>query len=182
MYDWLQQFVNPAFMPHGHCYLWRSDILWTHVLSDAAIGIAYYLIPLVLGILIYKRKSALPHKEVFALFIAFIFFCGTTHFVQIYVTWFPMYEYQGWLKALTAFTSVLTAFVLAPKLPQLIRLSSVEEDYQQNLDELSTLKTQNELMSSIYSVTLNREENIIELKKEVNKLMLELGREAKYST
>lgn len=182
MYDWLQQFVNPAFMPHGHCYLWRSDILWTHVLSDAAIGIAYYLIPLVLGILIYKRKSALPHKEVFALFIAFIFFCGTTHFVQIYVTWFPMYEYQGWLKALTAFTSVLTAFVLAPKLPQLIRLSSVEEDYQQNLNELSTLKTQNELMSSIYSVTLNREENIIELKKEVNKLMLELGREAKYST
>lgn len=182
MHDWLQQFINPSFMPHGHCYLWRSDILWTHVLSDAAIGIAYYLIPLVLGILIYKRKNALPHKEIFALFIAFIFFCGTTHFVQIYVTWFPMYEYQGWLKALTAFTSVLTAFVLAPKLPQLIRLSSVEEDYQQNLDELNTLKTQNELMSSIYSVTLNREENIIELKKEVNKLMLELGREAKYST
>lgn len=182
MHDWLQQFINPSFMPHGHCYLWRSDILWTHVLSDAAIGIAYYLIPLVLGILIYKRKSALPHKEIFALFIAFIFFCGTTHFVQIYVTWFPMYEYQGWLKALTAFTSVLTAFVLAPKLPQLIRLSSVEEDYQQNLAELKTLKKQNELMSSIYSVTLNREENIIELKKEVNKLMLELGREAKYST
>ncbi|XPF93177.1 hypothetical protein ACM9HF_14250 [Colwellia sp. RE-S-Sl-9] len=182
MHDWLQQFINPSFMPHGHCYLWRSDILWTHVLSDAAIGIAYYLIPLVLAILIYKRKNALPHKELFALFIAFIFFCGTTHFVQIYVTWFPMYEYQGWLKALTAFTSILTAFVLAPKLPQLIRLSSVEEDYQQNLAELKTLKKQNELMSSIYSVTLNREENIIELKKEVNKLMLELGRDARYST
>jgi hypothetical protein len=31
LFDWLQ----PAnFMPHGHCYLWRPDVLWLHVGSD----------------------------------------------------------------------------------------------------------------------------------------------------
>lgn len=180
MNEWLQQFINPTFMPHGHCYLWRPDILWTHVASDVAIGIAYYLIPIVLGILIYKRQGALPHKDIFALFIAFIFFCGTTHFVQIYVTWYPLYEYQGWLKALTAFTSVLTVLVIAPKLPQLIRLSSIEEDHKQTLDELKTLKAKNEQMNSVFSATLDREENIINLKKEVNELRLELNREKQY--
>ena len=182
MQDWLQQFVNPAFMPHGHCYLWRADILWTHVISDAAIGISYYLIPVVLGIIIYKRQGKLPHKEIFALFIAFIFFCGTTHFVQIYVTWYPLYEYQGWLKALTAFTSVLTAAVLAPKLPQLIRLTSIEEDYNNNLEELAAVKAKNEQMNSVYSVTLDREENIIKLKQEVNALLLAAGNEKRYET
>lgn len=180
MNEWLQQFVNPTFMPHGHCYLWRPDILWTHVLADASIGVSYYLIPIVLGILIYKRQGSLPHKDIFALFIAFIFFCGTTHFVQIYVTWYPLYEYQGWLKALTAFTSVLTVLVIAPKLPQLIRLSSIEEDHQRNLTELSQIKEKNEQMNSVFSATLDREENIIELKKEVNELLFELKRENKY--
>lgn len=180
MQDWLQQFINPSFMPHGHCYLWRSDILWTHVISDAAIGIAYFLIPLVLGVIIYKRQDALPHKDIFALFIAFIFFCGTTHFVQIYVTWYPLYEYQGWIKALTAFTSVLTVIVLAPKLPQLIRLSGVEEENNRNLKELALLKSQNEQMNSVYSATLDREEKIMTMKKEVNELLAELGKEQRY--
>lgn len=180
MNEWLQQFVNPSFMPHGHCYLWRPDILWTHVISDAVIGIAYYVIPIVLGILIYKRKDALPHKEVFALFMAFIFFCGTTHFVQIYVTWYPLYEYQGWLKALTAFISLLTAIVLAPRLPQLIRLSSLEEDYRSCLQKVKELESNNEQLDAVYTATIHREENIIALKKEVNTLMAEMGRPQRY--
>ncbi|MBA6363403.1 hypothetical protein H4J42_06575, partial [Colwellia sp. BRX8-8] len=58
MNEWLQQFANPNFMPHGHCYLWRPDILWTHVISDITIGVAYYLITIILGILLYKRKES----------------------------------------------------------------------------------------------------------------------------
>jgi len=182
MNEWLQQFANPNFMPHGHCYLWRPDILWTHVLSDLSIGISYYLIPIVFGILIYKGKNALPHKEVFALFMAFIFFCGTTHFVNIYVTWYPAYDYQGWLKAVTAFTSVLTVIVLAPKLPQLINLTSIEENYRQLKNDYDKLLGQNDKMNKIYEATLDREQKIIELKREVNALMADLGKKARYDT
>jgi HAMP domain-containing protein len=180
MQDWLQQFANPNFMPHGHCYMWRPDILWTHVISDLTIGIAYYLIPTILGILLYKRKETVPYKDLFGLFMAFIFFCGTTHFVAIYVTWYPAYEYQGWLKALTAFTSILTVIVLAPKLKELIRLPGVEVNYQNTLKELEEIKQKNIQMGHIYSVTLDREDRIIELKKEVNALMHELKREPAY--
>ena len=180
MNEWLQQFANPNFMPHGHCYLWRPDILWTHVISDAVIGIAYYVIPIVFGLLIMKRKGVLPHKDLFALFTAFIFFCGTTHFVQIYITWYPMYEYQGWLKVLTAFTSILTALVLAPKLPQLLKFSTLEDDYRNNLKELETLRIKNEQMNAVYSATIRREQKVIELQKEINDLMTEMGREKPY--
>ncbi|MBA6291078.1 hypothetical protein H4J58_13895 [Colwellia sp. MB3u-70] len=180
MNEWLQQFANPNFMPHGHCYLWRPDILWTHVTADITIGVAYYLITLIIGILLYKRKESVPHKDIFALFMAFIFFCGTTHFVAIYVTWYPAYEYQGWIKALTAFTSILTAIVLAPKLPQLIRLPGVEVKYHSAMAELEAIKQKNKQMSSVYSVTLDREDRILELKKEVNALMSELDRAQSY--
>lgn len=180
MNEWLEQFLNPAFMPHGHCYLWRPDILWTHVISDAAIGIAYYLIPVLLGVLIAKRKSELPHKDVFFLFIAFIFFCGTTHFVNIYVTWYPAYEYQGWLKALTAFVSVLTVLAIAPKLPNLIKLSGIEDQYRLAQVEIDTLKVKNTQMNELYALTLNREDKIVALKNEVNMLLGQLNKEAKY--
>ncbi|MBA6339192.1 hypothetical protein H4J57_18545 [Colwellia sp. BRX8-7] len=167
-------------MPHGHCYLWRPDILWTHVISDITIGVAYYLITIILGILLYKRKESVPYKDIFALFMAFIFFCGTTHFVAIYVTWYPAYEYQGWIKALTAFTSILTAIVLAPRLPDLIQLPGVEIKYHEALKDVEALKHKNAQMSSVYSATLDREERVIELKKEVNALMIELKREHAY--
>ena len=180
MQDWLAQFANPNFMPHGHCYMWRPDILWTHVLSDVTIGFAYYVIPIILGILLYKRKEAVPHKDLFALFIAFIFFCGTTHFMAIYVTWYPAYEYQGWLKALTAFTSLLTVIVLAPKLKELLRLPGVEKEYHETLKELETLKQKNTQMENVYSVTLDREDRIVELKREVNALMTEFNRDPSY--
>ncbi|MBA6365008.1 hypothetical protein H4J42_14790 [Colwellia sp. BRX8-8] len=122
----------------------------------------------------------MPYKDIFALFMAFIFFCGTTHFVAIYVTWYPAYEYQGWIKALTAFTSILTAIVLAPKLPDLIQLPGVEIKYHKALKEVEALKHKNAQMSSVYSATLDREERVIELKKEVNSLMVELKREHVY--
>jgi len=167
-------------MPHGHCYLWRSDILWTHVISDVVIGVSYYVIPIILGVLMFKRKAKLPHPEDFGLFMAFIFFCGTTHFVSIYVTWYPLYEYQGWVKALTAFISLLTVIVLTPKIPALINLSGLEAAYQANLAELEIAREDNFQMQNVYTASLHREEKIIELKKEVNELLIQQGGVAAY--
>ncbi|WP_444994463.1 hypothetical protein [Aliikangiella sp. IMCC44359] len=180
MLEWFESFSNPAFMPHGHCYLWRPDILWTHVLSDLLIGLSYYLIPIIMVILLYKRKQTLPYPDIFALFIAFIFFCGTVHLFSIYVTWFPAYEYQGWIKALTAFTSVLTVIVLVPKLPLLISLPGIEEAYKNSQNKVKELHQKQEEMRSMFSITLDREERIIELKKEVNQLMIKQNKAPPY--
>lgn len=175
-------FVNSqGFMPHGHCYSWRSDILWTHVLSDAAIGISYLIIPIILTVLVIKRKQSLPYPDLFWLFIAFISFCGMTHFMSIYVVWNPAYVIEGWLKLVTAFISVLTILVLYPEFRTFLSLPGIEKAYQKSQKDLEELQQKHDLMKTLHEVTLGREERILELKEEVNELMLKLGKEEKYN-
>lgn len=114
------------FMPHGHCFFWRSDILWLHVLSDVLIGIAYFSIPLMLLYFRKKRKD-LPYPWMFGLFAAFIFWCGTTHFMNIVTLWIPIYRAEGIVKLITAGISVWTAILLFPLIPQALSLRSQKE-------------------------------------------------------
>lgn len=167
-------------MPHGHCYLWQADILWTHVLSDSVIALAYYAIPVLLGIFLLKRRQNIPYPEILALFVAFIFLCGTTHLVRIYVTWYSAYELEGWLKALTALVSITTAIVLVPKLPELIAIPGVQQAYQQSQQALVSLRQQKHEADTFYSAAMNREQRIVELKQEVNALLSELNRPGRY--
>ncbi len=180
MDEWLKSLVDPSFMPHGHCYLWRPEILWTHVVADAVIALAYYAIPVVLGIFLLKQKKVIPYPEIIALFVAFIFLCGTTHLVAIYVTWNPLYEQQGWLKALTAIVSLMTAAVLVPKLPHLITLPGIQQSLLETKENLARVEAEKEEMQVVFDVATRREEKIFELKEEVNKLLIELNREPKY--
>jgi len=181
MYDWLASFTNNNFMPHGHCYLWRPDILWTHVISDLVIAIAYYAIPIVLALFLYKRKESIPYRALLCLFVAFIFLCGTTHLFRIYVTWFPAYEIESWLKAATAAVSIATAIYLIPKLPELIALPGIQQAFEESQHSLKTAQKANDEMSTMYNTSMNREERILELKKEVNELLRNLNKPERYS-
>lgn len=180
MKEFLASFANPEFMPHGHCYYWRPDILWTHVISDIVIAAAYYAIPVVLAIFIIKQKKIIIFPEIFSLFIAFIFLCGTTHLVAIYVTWFPAYEQQGWLKAITALVSITTALVLIPKLPQLVAMPGIRDAYEKNLAALEEAEDEKQKMQAIYDATQGRESRIVDLKQEVNELLKAAGMPEKY--
>ncbi len=180
MNQWLQSFANPNFMPHGHCYLWRPDILWTHVVSDLIIAAAYYAIPVVLGIFLIKQRRIVLFPELIALFVAFIFLCGTTHLVSIYTTWYPAYEQQGWLKALTALVSITTAIVLIPKLPRLVALPGIQAAYNESQNALTIIKLEKAEMQAVFDVANNREERILALKEEVNALLQAQGHAPKY--
>src|SRR5579871_5872744 len=90
-------FVSNDFMPHGHCYLWQTDIVWLHVISDAIIVVAYYSIPLLLIYFVRKRKD-IPFHWLFLMFGAFIFACGTTHLLSIWTIWVPAYRFEGLVK------------------------------------------------------------------------------------
>ncbi|NND69290.1 MAG: hypothetical protein HKN19_16990, partial [Halioglobus sp.] len=150
MKEWLEYFADPNFMPHGHCYLWRPDILWTHVGSDLVIALAYYAIPVVLGIFLLKQRRAIPFPEIIALFVAFIFLCGTTHLFAIYTTWYPAYEQEGWLKALTALVSITTALVLIPRLPTLVTLPGIQVAYEKSERALAAVQVEKEEMQALY--------------------------------
>jgi len=124
MFEYIRQLLESENLsPHGICLLWRPELLWTHAVSDALIGTAYFSIP---GALAYfvSRRPDVAFTWVFWAFAAFILACGTTHFFAIWTLWFPDYGAEALIKAVTAAASVATAIALWPLLPQALALPS----------------------------------------------------------
>ncbi len=111
------------YIPHGHCYLWQRELVGLHIVSDSVIALAYFSIPLSLLYLVFKRKD-LPFRNIFWLFGAFIISCGTTHIMEVWTLWHPVYWLSGSLKLITAVISAYTALVLIPLIPQALVLAT----------------------------------------------------------
>jgi signal transduction histidine kinase/CheY-like chemotaxis protein len=114
------------FIPHGHCYLWKPDLVGLHIVSDALIAIAYYSIPLTLIYLVQKRRD-IPFNWIFLLFGAFIVSCGTTHLLEIWTLWHPVYWISGITKLGTAAISLYTAIALVKLLPVAMAIPSAAQ-------------------------------------------------------
>jgi PAS domain S-box-containing protein len=119
--EFINQLLSSDFMPHGFCYLWNPRILWLHVVSDGLIALSYYCIPLILVYFIRKNRD-LPFNRIFWMFGTFILACGTTHLMEIWNVWHGDYLLAGFIKAVTAAVSVLTAAMLIPLIPKVISL------------------------------------------------------------
>jgi two-component system NtrC family sensor kinase len=120
---WKTFFSSGSFIPHGHCYLWQTQLVWLHVASDSIIALAYFSIPITLVYFISKRPD-LPFDWIFALFGAFIVACGMTHLFELWTLWHPTYWLSGTMKAITALISFATAILLVDLMPQALALPS----------------------------------------------------------
>ena len=117
--------ILTQFIPHGHCYLWKSNLVGLHVISDLFIAISYYSIPITLFYFVYKHKE-LPQARLVLLFAAFIISCGTTHLIEIWTLWYPYYWMSGVAKGITALISIYTAFELFKVIPFALGLPKPE--------------------------------------------------------
>jgi len=127
MQEWLTEvFGRSGFLPHGYCFTWSPGVLWSMVGADAVIAASYYSIPLVL-VRLARQRSDLQFNWVLWLFSAFIFACGTTHLLAIWVIWQPHYGLEALAKTATAAVSLLTALALWPLLPRLVALPSTAQ-------------------------------------------------------
>ncbi|TVP67261.1 MAG: hybrid sensor histidine kinase/response regulator [Nodularia sp. (in: Bacteria)] len=133
---WTNLFTAGQFIPHGHCYLWKPNLVWLHLISDLVTGLAYYSIPATLFYFVRKRQD-LPFNWMFILFIGFILACGTTHFMAVWTLWYPTYWLSGLIKAVTAIVSLITAVELVPLVPLALALPSPAQLEQAN-QELQT--------------------------------------------
>ncbi len=142
MPNWLSQLCGDTFMPHGQCYLWQSDLIALHAIADSLIALSYLAIPLVILHFIRERKDV-PFRPVFLMFGAFIIACGTTHALEVWVIWNPVYWLTGWVKVLTALISVATAIALVRIVPLVLSLPSHEDLKRLNaeLEERVRLRT-----------------------------------------
>jgi PAS domain S-box-containing protein len=144
----LSSFLHTAlpvlgFVPHGHCYLWDTRLVWLHGLSDGLTALAYFSIPMALVYFVQQRRD-LPYPWMFQLFSAFIVFCGLTHVMEIWTLWHPDYWISGGIKSATAAVSLTTATTLIPLLPKAIALPSPAELElaKANLEDLVRDRTQ----------------------------------------
>lgn len=132
MFEFLQKlFSAEGFMPHGHCYLWRPEIVWLHVISDGLVAVSYTTIPFTLYSFARRRKD-LPFNWMFLCFAIFIIACGATHYMEIVTLWDPMYRLSGVIKAITAAASVPTAILLVRLVPQALAIPSPHDLAQAN--------------------------------------------------
>jgi len=116
-------FDNASLSPHGICLLWRPELIWLHIVSDAIISISYFSIPFVLALFVTKR-SDIAFGWVFWAFAIFILACGTTHVFGIWTLFYPDYALEGLVKAVTAAASLITAIGLLPLLPKALAIPS----------------------------------------------------------
>ena len=126
MLDFFAKLFRADFMSHGHCYLWRPEVAWLHVVSDLLIALAYYFIPFAILFIVRKRRD-FAYPWMLLLFGIFILACGTTHLMSVWVVWHPVYRLDGIIKAITAAASVPTAILLMRIAPSIVKLPSAEE-------------------------------------------------------
>jgi PAS domain S-box-containing protein len=114
------------FSPHGFCYLWNPSLMWLHIVSDIAIAVAYFTIPVTLLWLARKRRD-ISFGWIVGLFGLFIIACGITHLLEVWNIWHTDYWVEGAVKAVTALASITTAIVLARTAPKLAELPSTDQ-------------------------------------------------------
>ena len=153
-------FDSSSLLAHGTCLFWRPDLLWLHVISDLAIGLAYYSIPVALLVFLARRRSV-EFTGLIVLFAAFIIACGTTHFFSVWTLWHADYAAEGLAKALTAVISVVTAVLIWPMLrralvlPSPVALERINEDLSIQIRERSaaveTLRQSEDRYRTLYN-------------------------------
>jgi signal transduction histidine kinase/ActR/RegA family two-component response regulator len=119
--NWL--FDPSGLTAHGFCLLWEPGLIWTYALSDAGIALAYFSIPVALGV-IARRRRDLVFRPLLFLFAAFILLCGATHWLDLVTLWVPVYGLGAVVKAATALVSLFTAIMLWRFIPAILALPS----------------------------------------------------------
>jgi signal transduction histidine kinase len=148
----LQGLLKPdEFMPHATCYLRNPRMIWLHVTSDLAIGIAYVCISTTLGYLVWKASKDIPFHWMFLAFGLFIVTCGLTHFMEVWTVWTPLYWLAGYVKVICAVASVTTALALFPLVPKVFALINSVKVSEQRGNQLQT--AYGEMESFAYSVS-----------------------------
>src|SRR5580658_6427927 len=108
------------FLPHQYCYLGRPGLVWTHVIADSLIGLAYLTISGTLVYLAQKGRRDIPFHWMFLVFGSFIVACGATHFMEVLTVWIPVYILSASVKVIGALLSVAAAALLPFTVPQIL--------------------------------------------------------------
>ena len=171
--------LDATFIGHGHCYLWRTDLLLLHAASDSLIFLAYFSIPVALWNLM-RRRPDLEYGWMFSLFAMFIFACGTTHLLSVWNIWNGDYYLSGSIKLLTAIVSVLTAILIWPLIPKVIALPKPSELAASNASLRSEIELRQTTEAKLRESREDLERRVIERTRELSNAKEALEKEVEF--
>ncbi|QDU86269.1 Aerobic respiration control sensor protein ArcB [Planctomycetes bacterium Pla163] len=119
---WSRLFDTSDFPARWNCGTWDPTLGWLHIGADLATWAAYLAIPIMLLVVLRRRRQDVPARWLGLLFCAFIVSCGTVHLFEAVIFYWPAYRVAAVLKVITAVVSVVTVFGLARILPHLLEL------------------------------------------------------------
>ena len=108
--------------PHGASLLWRPDLIWLNVVSDALLAVAFFVTAFVLGFFVWRRRRDVLFRGVFWIFAIFAALCGLTRLLSILTVWVPAYDIESLVKGFLALVSVGVTAALLLMLPRLLVL------------------------------------------------------------
>ncbi|MEW5420846.1 sensor histidine kinase [Amorphus sp. 3PC139-8] len=164
-------FGQASYMPHGYCLLWRPDLLIMHAVSDGAIALAYFAIPLAIIVLARRRGDLTGDVgHVVVLFSAFILACGITHIGSLLTLWYPIYGLHALAKIATAIVSIMTAVVVWRLLPALSRLPSISQVERMNKQLLEEVDARRKAYEELEAVRANLERDVADRTRELDRI------------
>lgn len=126
-------------MPHGTCFLWYPEILYSQAIADIVTGISYYSVAMGL-IYFVRQREDIPFKWFFIPFGTLVFAaCGTVHLLGAWTLWTPDFGIQTVFKIITAIVSLSIGIMLWPLMPRIIALPSPRQYAAARL-ELANIK------------------------------------------
>jgi PAS domain S-box-containing protein len=131
-----QHLLASNYLPHLYCYLAKPGLVWSHVVADSLIGLAYLAISVTLGYLVYRARRDIPFHWLFLAFGLFIIACGGTHFMEVITIWVPVYVLSAAVKVFTAIVSIMTAVALPFTVPRILALVQTAKASEQVMAEL----------------------------------------------
>ena len=171
-----QIFYPTGLEPHNVHFYDSPILMWTIILGNILVALAYILIPIAIIYFVKKRKDLVFHW-VFVFFGLFIFSCGLSHIMHIIVFWYPLYWLQAIVDMLTGIVSLATAISLVPVIPLALKIPSPAQLKETNIKLNEEVKSRQKAESEARK--LNHElESRVQLRtqelEEINKELKEM--------
>jgi signal transduction histidine kinase/CheY-like chemotaxis protein len=109
-------------LPHGACLLWKPELLWLNVVSDAIVAVAFFTTAFVLGYYVWRRRREVMFRSVFWSLAIFAAVCGVARLLAILTLWVPVYGIETVTKGILALVSVAVTAAMLLMRPQLLVL------------------------------------------------------------
>lgn len=133
------------FLPHLYCYS-NPSLVWTHVIADSLIAIAYLAISVTLAYLVRKGRRDIPFHWILLAFGLFIIACGGTHFMEVVTVWIPVYVFSAAVKGFTVVASLTTAAILPFMVPRILTLVQQAKESEQVTTKLRASEERKEAL------------------------------------